>query len=442
VLRRVADSRSVFRRWVQRRFRLVGDSSTGPRPYPGGVGASRCNGPLEESFQSPVRERLVDVAIAVALAALAVSEALTDDPSVAYVFPEPNGWLVLLTLLGSLPLAFRRVRPFAVLTAVLAATVAVSALRWDTGSLPACVGFALYTVAAWTPRRVAVSGLVMVWAATALLALVRAPFFDHPLALISVVAFAIVFAVGRVMRRTREGREAALARALEAERAQAALAERALLAERLRIARELHDVISHTLSVIAVQSGVARHLLGDDPWRVGPALTAIENASREALDDLRRMLGVLRAESLATGEARLSPSPGLQELDQLALAHRASSGTLDVWVDPAVASVPDSVRLTIYRVVQEALTNVRKHAPGAHASVTVRSQQGRVVVEVYDDGRVRSDAPTPPLGTGHGLAGMRERVGLYGGTVEAQPRPEGGFRVRAVLDGDVGSGSR
>ncbi len=110
MLRRVADSRSVFRRWVQRRFHLVGDSSTGPRPYPGGVGASRCNRPVEESFQSPVRERLVDVAIAVALAALAVSEALTDDPSVAYVFPEPNGWLVLLTLLGSLPLAFRRVR--------------------------------------------------------------------------------------------------------------------------------------------------------------------------------------------------------------------------------------------------------------------------------------------------------------------------------------------
>ena len=168
---------------------------------------------------------------------------------------------------------------------VVAATATIGAMRWNAGLTPFCILLALFAVGAWSDRRRAGAGLALAYAGIGVLALLRAPYFDHPLALVFVVAVTTSWALGRAMSRGRSAREGAVARALEAERARAMAAERAVLAERLHIARELHDVVSHTLSVIAVQSGVARHRLEHGPSHdrqsaVVPALAAIETASR------------------------------------------------------------------------------------------------------------------------------------------------------------------
>ena len=383
-----------------------------------------------------VREWLVDLLLAVALATLAVSSVFLPDPATAYDFPPPDALLVAVILAGSLPLALRRRLPGTVLALSLAANTVVTLSGWNNGLLPVCLLFALYAVASWQRLRVAVAGLLAVLAMMTAAAVLRVPYFDSALAVLGFAWFVVVWGVGLSMRRLRHRQRTAVDRALEAERTRTAEAERAVFAERLRIARELHDIVAHTLSVIAVQSGVARHLLGAGAGPVGPALTSIEEASRTALDDLRRMLGVLRADPADGGPSRV-PSPGLAELRLLASAHRAAYGPVELVVEPAVEEMPESLRLTTYRLVQEALTNVRKHAPGAAAEVSVLLGDGGVVVQVDNDGTAGPAGPAGPAGApapdGYGLAGMRERAALFGGTVTAGPRAGGGYRVRAVL---------
>lgn len=378
------------------------------------------------------REQLVDVVLAIAVAAVAVSSVVVDDPTVPQgLFPEPNAALVILALLGSLPLAVRRRWPLPVHITVLAAVAAIGVLGWNTGLVTACLMFSLYTVAAWEPRRAAGAALVSQYVVTAGLGLLDAAYFADWTGQLATVGYVVVWLVGRYVRHSRSERQAAMARALEAERGRAVAAERAVFAERLRIARELHDVVAHTLSVIAVQSGVARHLLGQQLGPAGPSLAAIEDASRVALDDLRRMLGVLRAETLEPA-ASLAPSPGLDELELLAAAHRAAHGPVELIIDSGVVDMPESLRLTVYRCVQEALTNVRKHAPGAAAQVEIRAVDDGVKIRVDNDG------PRPAGATetaGYGLVGMRERVAMFGGSLQAGPRDTGGFRVRIVLHG-------
>jgi signal transduction histidine kinase len=182
------------------------------------------------------------------------------------------------------------------------------------------------------------------------------------------------------------------------------------------------------LSVIAVQSAVARHLLGPADAAVAPALSTIEEASRTALDDLRRMLGILRADQ--ADHASLIPTPGLDELQLLASTHRATHGLLDFTVDPAVAELPESLRMTVFRIVQEGLTNIRKHAPGAPARVGVQVCGGELVVEV---GNEAPAAPGEAGASGFGLSGMRERVAMFAGRLEAGPDEHGGYRLRVVL---------
>jgi signal transduction histidine kinase len=192
-------------------------------------------------------------------------------------------------------------------------------------------------------------------------------------------------------------------------------------------------VVSHTLSVIAVQSGVARHLSAQQPERVAPALEAIEAASRTALDDLRRMLGVLReahGEDPGPAVDTLSPSPGLDDIEALVALHRESHGPVELTVDPAAQAMPASLRLTVFRIVQEALTNARKHAPLSPVQVAVRAGGGDISVVVDNAATAH---PSSTGGPGFGLVGMRERVGLFGGEFEAGPTGSGGFRVRAVL---------
>jgi signal transduction histidine kinase len=242
----------------------------------------------------------------------------------------------------------------------------------------------------------------------------------------------VPWAIGIAVRRQRTLREEATQRALAAEREVAAAEQRAVFNERLRIARELHDVVAHTLSVVAVQAGVARHLMHEQPQRVGPALTAIEEASRMALDDLRRMLGVLREGPDDISVVELSPAPGLGDLEPLVAMHRESYGPAQLIIEPGVEQLPESVRITVYRIAQEALTNARKHAPRAAVTIRVASSDGDVTVVIENP---ESAQPTTQTSPGFGLVGMRERVGLFGGVLEAGPTEAGGFRVRAVLPG-------
>nr|WP_281367431.1 sensor histidine kinase [Nocardioides kongjuensis] len=196
--------------------------------------------------------------------------------------------------------------------------------------------------------------------------------------------------------------------------------------ERHRIAREMHDVVAHGLTTIVVQADGARAAAAHDPSVTGPALATIASTGREAIAELRRMLGLLRAE-----EATTVPQPRLADLPALLDEARAAGTSVDGHVPAGLPAVSDGVALTTYRIVQEALSNVRKHAgPGAAARVGVRVEDGVVAVEVADDGR---GAAAPDDGRGLGLAGMRERVDAHGGTLTAGPVPGGGFRVCARI---------
>jgi signal transduction histidine kinase len=225
---------------------------------------------------------------------------------------------------------------------------------------------------------------------------------------------------------------ARLERTAELERARAALARRAVVEERLRLARELHDVVAHAMSVIAVQSGVGAHVATTQPKEARRSLAAIEATSRAALTELRRLLGVLRQADEPQGD--LAPVPGLADLDGL-LAEVGKAGlAVKLQVNGTRPPLPAGVDLSAYRIVQEALTNVVKHAGPARAQVVVGYRDHEVTVEVSDDGRgAVTSVSDGRAGTGHGLIGMRERVQACGGDLQVGSGPDGGFRVAARL---------
>lgn len=380
------------------------------------------------------RDFRLDCVLAVVLTAIGVGSVFTTDPTVAVHYPPVNAQLVLLALGAGLPLAFRRIYSYTALAISAVCITTIMAIPWNEGVTPLCTLVMLYSIAVYRPTRVAVAGLLTVLGMFTFFALIHAAGFDDPAGILSTAVFCVPWGIGMAVRRQRLLREEALLKALAAERELAAAEQRAVFNERLRIARELHDVVSHTLSVVAVQAGVARHLMHDQPQRVGPALTAIEDASRTALDDLRRMLGVLREAPEDEGLVRMSPSPGLDDLESLAATHRESYGPVQLTIEPGAEHLPDSVRLTVYRIVQESLTNARKHAPRSEVTITVGSNGGDVTVMIDNPESVEPASHSAP---GFGLVGMRERVGLFGGAFEAGPTEHGGFRVRAVLPGVV-----
>jgi signal transduction histidine kinase len=202
----------------------------------------------------------------------------------------------------------------------------------------------------------------------------------------------------------------------------------AALGERARLAREIHDVIAHSVSVMVIQSAAARTVMAGDPERAEGSLRVVERAGREALAEMRRLLGVLGDGS---DPRRLAPQPGLGDLHELVSRTAQAGLSTSIQIDGEPRSVPAGVSLCAYRVVQEALTNAIKHAGPARARVSVRWGQDALELEVHDDGR----GPAVPTNTdsGHGIRGMRERAALHGGSVEAGPAPGGGFAVRARL---------
>lgn len=220
------------------------------------------------------------------------------------------------------------------------------------------------------------------------------------------------------------------ARAERAEAEREAEAERRVTQARLEIARDLHDVLAHTVSVMTVQAGVGQDALGRDPATARRALAAIRSAGREATDEIRALVAVLRS---GDGRTTTAPAPGLDDIDELVEGTRAAGFDVAVRVDDDVSRSSDIAQLTAFRVVQESLTNVVRHSQAEHVCVELRVVGPDLVVEVDDNG---AGAPPTPPAVGHGLRGMRERVETLGGRLEAGPGPRGGWTVRAIVPRD------
>ncbi|MFJ4338876.1 sensor histidine kinase [Streptomyces sp. NPDC088915] len=333
----------------------------------------------------------------------------------------------ILLLLGAVPLLLRHRRPVPVVFAVAAVTLGYLAAGYPYGPVFALVAVACFAAVVRGHRTAAAWALGLLWTGHLLLAhwLYRLlpPPGDGPAPWgqeITAAAFAVaVLAASEAIREKREQRARRRADRAAAERRRAD-------AERLRIARELHDVLAHSISVINVQAGVGLALLDSDPEQARTALTAIKAASKEALGEVRQVLDTLRT----PGDAPRAPAPGLDRLPEL--VEQAGAAGLAVTVTPAgrASALPPGADLAAFRIVQEALTNVVRHSGSRTARVRVAYGSGRLELTVDDDGPATG---TEAGGTGNGLAGMRERAAALGGTIEAGTRPDGGFRVHAVL---------
>jgi signal transduction histidine kinase len=346
----------------------------------------------------------------------------------------PGGTFALgyvLVLLHTLPLAGRRRFPGAVLALSVASGLAVAALGLPPEILGVAILVAVYTVAAYADRWVPLVGLAVAEVGSAAVQLTSGR-FQAPTVVSNALVIGAAWLVGHFVGVRRAYIRQLEERTAELERARAELARRAVVEERLRLARELHDVVAHAMSVIAVQSGVGAHVADTQPEEAAKALAAIEATSRAALEELRRLLGVLRQEDEPQGD--LAPVSGLADLEGL-LAEVAKTGlAVKLQVHGTRPSLPAGVDLSAYRIVQEALTNVVKHAGPARAQVTVGYHDQNVTVEVTDDGRgAMTSASDGRVGSGHGLIGMRERVAAFGGNLEVGPGLDGGFRVAARL---------
>ena len=309
---------------------------------------------------------------------------------------------------------------------------------YQTVPFPSMVaGYSLALVS--TRRQTVVAGAVLVPFVVAAIAV-----FGHEMLASSELPKNLAFVaapllLGSAARERRATTEALVQRAEEAERSRDEEALRRVGEERLRIAREVHDVVAHAMVAINVQAGVGAHLLERDPARAKQTLLDIKRVSGHALGDLRDTLGDLRSPSEAD-PAPVQPSRGLQELEGLGASLRSAGLEVDLRIDPATETLPVALTATGYRIVQEALTNVVRHAHGAHARVEVARCDDHVVIDVSDDGRgngvpadSRDDAGTPAPGSGNGLRGLRERALALGGTFTSGPDPAGGWRVTATL---------
>lgn len=360
-----------------------------------------------------------DAALAVALAVLVVVDVLTSGDYLT----GPRWLYVVAGLLMTVPLAWRRHAPLAVVVVVMGALIAQSLALGDSAPSPdsELVSWlvAVYSVGAHSARRASFAGGAISLAA----GLVWLGPDDF---LLPVVMFGGAWLAGRLM----QGRQlyaAALeerAGVLEQERdvnARVAAAE-----ERVRLARELHDVVGHSLSLMVVQAGAERLVLGEERPLTREALLAIEHTGREALAEMSRLLGILRTEG---EQLALAPRPSLAQIEALVQTVRDAGVSADLRVEGEPATLPPGIDVSAYRILQEALTNVVKHAGPAQASIVVRYSSRAVEVEVSDDGHGAVDGHEP----GYGLAGMRERVELCGGTLAAGRGNKGGFTVRARL---------
>ncbi|MEV8440534.1 sensor histidine kinase [Actinosynnema sp. NPDC051121] len=361
---------------------------------------------------------------------------------------EQIAWGAAMTL----PLAARRRFPLTVLVVLGALLVVVQARQVGDNLVPSVALFlAIFSAGAWGQdrararwARIAVIVAMFGWLGFSLVKFLLAPTppfegaagpLDPVLATVlygigfNLLFFLSAFSFGE-MAWVSARRQAELEhRAEQLRRSQEQNTRGAIVAERVRIARDLHDVVAHHVSVMGVQAGAARRVLDRDPDLAREALRTVEDTARTAIGELRGLLGVLRADPEEVAEqAGETSSPGLDQLPELAEQARSAGLDVDHGVYGEPRPVPEGVALSVYRIVQESLTNVVKHADARKADVRVRFLENSLEVEVADDGRGRTSRSG---GGGFGLVGMRERVAVHGGELEAGPRRDAGYRVRA-----------
>jgi signal transduction histidine kinase len=371
----------------------------------------------------PLRSWGADAGIALAVAALELALLLDDGSASAAA--------VTATLLAGAALAVRRRAPLPVLGVALAAAVTVVAV----GETPAGASLlvALGTVAAACERRASLAALAVTAVTVTALAALTADRGGRPEAAVVGALAAAPLAAGswaigayaRAQRGYREGLEART-RLLEREREQ--LAQIAVHEERAAIARELHDIVAHSVGMMLLGVRGAREVLHDAPDAADEALAQVERGGERSVAELQRILTLLRDPGAS---AARHPQPSVDALPRLLDEHRATGLAVALEREGTPVPLPDGLGVSAYRIVQEALTNARRHAAAARVTVRLSYRPHELEVSVADDG-----APTATAGAGHGLAGMRERVALLGGRLEAGPAPGGGFRVVATLPTD------
>ncbi|WFE28572.1 sensor histidine kinase [Solwaraspora sp. WMMD791] len=391
---------------------------------------ARAAGPAEPVAGLLTRDGLL--AAAVVLVDLALTAIGPPEIDAGLGWPAIVGW----GMLAAVPIAARRVLVWPAIV-VSAATLAIPLA---TDHQPASIGLGLmimtYTAACWLPLRGAVIATTILWLPVVTANALLPPDAETPnlswpyLMFINGLTALVSFFIGRAVHARRASTLALTERARVAEANQRVAAEQAVADERRRIARELHDVVAHHVSVMGVLATGARRVLHRDPDAADEALGTIAETSRSTLREMRRLLDVLRTDAEPAG-AELAPQPGLSGIQSLVEQVREAGLPVTLRVDGVPGDLDPGVTLTLYRIVQEALTNALKHA-GTPATAEVRLSFGIywLIVEVFDTGR----GPAPDrTRLGHGLVGMRERVALYGGTLRTGPRPGGGFRIYAKL---------
>ena len=374
---------------------------------------------------------VIDVLIVVCLAFVAVITEVAAHPD----YRRGNALSITLALVAVVALLWRRTHPVAVVT-VAFGVMAVHSLASFPGGGPFFASiFALYSVAAYGSPRAARTSLALVIAVQPLAMLTsRDPNFDTwGDAVVGVLIFTAVWVWGDSRRLRRLQVEMIEERAVRAERERDEQARIAVTEERSRIAREMHDIVAHSVSVMVVQAGAARRLVDRDPAAAAEAAALVEATGREALREMRRVVGVLRSGTGAEPpdrSAALEPQPALSDIPALIDGYREAGLDVRLRVDGEPSWARSGVDLAAYRIVQEALTNTIKHAGPARAEVRLAFERDALTVVVADDGRGPGFEPGRD---GHGLVGMRERVAVYGGELEAGPQAEGGYRLRAKL---------
>jgi signal transduction histidine kinase len=390
-----------------------------------------------------------DLVIALGCAVAAVAIHVTGIDAVP-ANRDPDAVSVLLTVAAVLPLAVRRRAPLVALAACFPGFLGLIGARYSVGAVPIGVLVAFYTVVAWDTRRAARYAVALALVGYALALALR------PIDLSvegAVVQLALLVAGGVIGTGVRERRELHATQAAESGRQLDLARERAAHAateERLRISRELHDILGHAFSVMVVQAGVAEHLIDSSPADARRALADLRATGRTSLAEMRRLLNVLR-EGDGSAAPQRDPAPTLADLPALVARIEAAGLPVDLRVSGTPEALSAGLELAAYRIVQEALTNTIKHAGAHRARVVLTHAAGALVVEVTDDGKAgwnggragrdggeaAQDTGTvgrdgEPALEGHGLAGMRERVAMYGGELTAGPAPDG-YRVTATL---------
>ena len=354
-------------------------------------------------------------------------------------FAPMDRWSVLWLIAGSVPVLVRRYR----LWWSVALTIAILIASVFDPIIAVSVGFSslvvLYTIAAHQPIRPALALTAVLWVSLTATSFFPSDFdFTNTQLVIgllySYIMLSIAFGIGRAVHNRRRNLVELHERARLAEENQVALATQAVADERRRIARELHDVVAHHISVMGVMATGARRMLTKDPAKADEALATIETTGRSTLREMRRLLDVLRSnEENDDTDDDLTPQPGLDAVHALIGQVRDAGLAVNLVINGEPYGTDPGIALTVFRIVQECLTNTLKHAGPARAGVRITYGETGLELEISDNGTGPKSLHTGSSRVGHGLVGMRERVALYGGTLRTGPRPGGGFRVHAVI---------